>query len=135
MDFKGDCKISPLLVLDGTVAAGDLVRIDADTGHLVICAAAATLAPLGWALASGVATESITVRIGTYDTLALMTLENAYAVTQLGIKYALVGATGAQMVDNNKTDADLLQIAEADPSGSTTKAYVRLATPYGEAVS
>jgi len=108
--------------LDSTVADGDPVRVDIDTGHAAICAAAGTIAIYGWATCAGVAGDTIPILLATPDTEVLMTLENAYAAIQDGVFYALVGTTGAFFLDNNKTDADVLALVTC-LKGSTTEAW------------
>lgn len=112
------------------ISTGDIVRYVAGAGTVEPLAAAATNPVLGVATSSCTAAEAtagktVMVRVFKGDESLLMDLENAYGIAQNGLRYALVGGTGAQLVDNNKTDADVFQV-EGPDANSSLRAWVRV---------
>lgn len=132
--FKGVAFIEPY-TSGGAISEGDCVRIDKDLGKVVSCVAGETKPAIGWALNSvSAANKTVYVRLASPSTWAYMPLENAFADTQLGVHYALVGASGAHKVDNDNVAADFFRI-EARPDGADTQyAWVSIIA-LGEAVS
>lgn len=128
--------------LDSTVADGDPVRLDVDTGHYAILIAGSTGETKqidGWAMASGVAGNSIPILLQTESLQVQMTLENALSTagdlaTLAGVRVGLIGTTGAFFVDNDDYDEDVIAVEDVEPD-STTKVWVIPASYKAEAVS
>lgn len=124
----------PILILTGvTIAADDLVRIDVATGYLELVPADGTQA-YGWAINGGTGDSSTvyaTVLEARSGTRARMPYNGTWATTMRGVKYGLVGGTGAQEVDLDDDTNHLFKAVRYDSDADAV--WVEIPNEYSEA--